>query len=136
MTISEVLTLAFFIIIGIGYGVREFAVFIASHRRRDRGGDRLIMIYMPAQLIRRLFISGLVVLVALFIAFSILAARSWQLPVLSSVMLLLTLAGVLALFILIIKDLRGTFRQYHDARHDVINLLKNDHAAPPRDGEQ
>ena len=118
MNPGEVIILVIFLLLGVGNGVREYALFIAHHRKADG-----LMTYMPDRLFRRLGISALIMLISLSTMLAILTSRSWEMPILSAVLLMVIGPLILLVFYLIIKDFRDTVRQYRSERHNIIKEI-------------
>ena len=115
MSLSELAFVLLVASVGIGYGVREYGLFIATHRSPQPAFP-----YPPERLWRRLKISALLVTEAALLALTLWATRAGTRPLTASVLGLITLAGLVALFVAALVDLRETQRQYARLKQQAL----------------
>lgn len=115
MSLSEGLFLALIAAVGIGYGLREYGMFVATYRAPHPSFP-----YPPKRLWRRLKVSALLVAEALLLSLTLWAARSGARPLTAIVLALATFAGLIGLTVAAVVDLRETRRQYAHLKEQAL----------------
>jgi hypothetical protein len=115
MSLSELVFVLVVASVGIGYGAREYGLFVATYRNPQPSFP-----YPPERLWRRLKVSALLVLEAVLLALTLWATRSGARPLTSLALALLTLAGLVTLFVAAVVDLRETHRQYAELKLQAL----------------
>lgn len=135
MTLSEFLFLALVVAVAIGYGLREYALFVATCRNPTPPFP-----YPPERLWRRLKVSLVLIVEAVLLALTLWATRDGARPLTSLLLAVATLAGLVWLTATALVDLRETRRQYSrlkdqallDARSAWLATTATQKATAPR----
>jgi hypothetical protein len=119
MTLGELGFIGLIVAVAIGYGVREYAMFIACHRSRAP-----VFPYPPDRLIRRLKLSLILILEAVVMAVLLLILSAGGHPFVALGL------GTLVLFLLALlvrsalEDFKSTRQQYLKARETALLDVK------------
>jgi|GEM_PF-5880013 len=134
MTLSEVLLLLLVVVAAIGYGLREYALFVATYRNPTPPFP-----YPPERLWRRLKVSLVLIVEAALLALTLGVSRSGARPVTSLVLALASVSGLVWLAATAYVDLRETRRQYARLKNEALAdaravWLATSHRQKPHDG--
>lgn len=115
MSASEAVFLLVVVAVAIGYGLREYGLFVATYRNPNPPFP-----YPPERLWRRVKISAILVLEALLLALTLWATRAETRPLGTLLFGAATLLGLAWLTMAALTDLRETRRQYAHLKEKAL----------------
>jgi len=128
VSLGEIAFLGFLVAVGIGYGIREYALFIACYRNPTPPFP-----YPPERLWQRLKLSALLILEALVLGATLVVARGGHYLLTALVLALLSLVLLVRLITAGVRDFRDT-RAQHRALLDQARQGARPTDREPSDG--
>lgn len=115
MSPSELIVVVLVALAAVGYGLREYGLFVATYRNPHPPFP-----YPPERLWRRLKLSTLLLAEAGLLAATLWATRSGERPLTATVLGVAAVAALVALFVGAVVDLRDTRRQYARLKQQAL----------------